>query len=130
MDNLTATAMNGLAMDSSAMDCAMARQWTALQQRNGNGCRDGNRTLMEAERQWQRQWMARQWTAWQWIARGLGYGWHNGNAKVMDGLTATQRQWSDAMAMDGLMATAMKLGYGQHGNGQRNGLVMDGLTTM
>jgi hypothetical protein len=48
MDDSMATVIKCLAMDGSAMDSAMARQWTALRQRGGDGHRDGDRTLMEA----------------------------------------------------------------------------------
>jgi hypothetical protein len=48
------------------------------------------------------------------MAQGLGYGWLDGNATAMDSLLATQRQWGDATAMDGLTAMAM------------NGSAMDG----
>ncbi len=50
MDSLTATAMNGLAMNGLAMNSAMAQQWTAWQQCDGDGRRDGNKTLMEVRR--------------------------------------------------------------------------------
>jgi hypothetical protein len=43
----------------------------------------------------------------QWMARGLGYGRLNNNATAMDGLSATQRQQGNAMAMDGSTAMAM-----------------------
>jgi hypothetical protein len=114
IDNSTVTAMNGLAMDGSAMDGVMARQWMALRWCEGDGHHDGNGTLMEAQRQQQRWWMAWWWTARRWMARGLGYGWLNGNAKAMDSLMTRRWQWSNATAMDGSMATAM------------NGLATDG----
>ena len=43
----SATAMNGLAMDSLEMDSAMARQGMAWQQCNGNGHCDGNATVID-----------------------------------------------------------------------------------
>jgi hypothetical protein len=41
------------------------------------------------------------------MARVLGYGWLDGDAKAMDGLTAMRRRRSDATAKDSSMATAM-----------------------
>jgi hypothetical protein len=53
MDDSTATEINDLAMDGSAMDGVMAGQWATLRRCGGDGQRDGDGTLMEA--QWRRQ---------------------------------------------------------------------------
>jgi hypothetical protein len=53
------------------------------------------------------------------MVQGLGYGWLDGDAKAMDGLTATRQQWSDATVMDGLMAMAIN-------DLATDGLAMDG----
>ncbi len=69
------------------------------------------------------------------MAQGLGYGRLDGNAKAMDGLTATQQRRSNAAAMeqrdgDGQLDGDGNelLDYRRLGNGRHNGLVMDGLT--
>ncbi len=53
------------------------------------------------------------------MAQGLGYGWLDGNATVMDGSLATQWRQGNMMVMDGSTARVM--------NGSTtDGLAMDG----